>query len=174
MKVPIVNDQDEVIKVVDCDELDQSNDNYRVSALWVVNNSGGECDVLIAQRNFNKLHHPGLWGPSVAGTVEEGETYTENILKEAAEEIGLIDLEPIELHKEKTTEGYKHFTQWFLAFCDWPIEKFTKQDEEVEAIKWMPIDELIDDVGSHPEKYLPSFPKRILQLKDNLIKGAQL
>ena len=47
--------------------------------------------VLIVERQtaFDKKYDPGKWGPSAAGTVEEGETYQSNIIKELQEEIGL-------------------------------------------------------------------------------------
>ena len=39
-----------------------------------------------------KINDPGMWGPAVAGTVEENETYEENIIKESKEEINLESL----------------------------------------------------------------------------------
>jgi isopentenyldiphosphate isomerase len=101
VKIAIVNDQDEVIKTIEWDQINYATDIYRVAALWVVKRSGNSYEVLIAQRALDKKQHPGLWGPSVAGTVESEETYRENIIKETEEEIGLCDINPIKLYKEK-------------------------------------------------------------------------
>ncbi|MFA6422790.1 MAG: NUDIX domain-containing protein, partial [Candidatus Buchananbacteria bacterium] len=84
-KIIIVNENDEAIGHKERNELDFS-DIYRVSGLWITNLKG---EILLAQRAFTKNHDPGKWGPAAAGTVEEGEDYETNILKEAEEELGL-------------------------------------------------------------------------------------
>src|SRR3989338_4963070 len=91
MKIPIVDENDEIIEYKD--EKDRKpEDICRVAGLWVTAPNG---DILLAQRAFVKKRSPGVWGPAVAGTVEEGETYEQNIIKEAEEEIGLKNLKPI-------------------------------------------------------------------------------
>lgn len=82
----IVNEQDEEIGVKHRHDI-TSDDIYRVSALWIENSHG---DVLMSQRGFMKRNNPGKWSAAVAGTIDEGESYSENIYKEAEEEIGLI------------------------------------------------------------------------------------
>jgi predicted kinase len=86
----IVNDQDQIIGHKEPGTL-LKEDIYRVSSLWVTNSKG---DILLAQRKFTQKLDPGKWGPAVAGTVDEGETYESNIIKEAEEEIGLKDMRP--------------------------------------------------------------------------------
>lgn len=88
MRIQIVNENDEYIGAKERSEIDHGTDIYRVSALWLINSLG---QVLLAKRAATKDHSPGKWGPAVAGTVEESETYDENIRKEAKEEIGLVD-----------------------------------------------------------------------------------
>ena len=75
MKIPIVNEQDEILGYKDRDGKNRE-DISRITALWLTDFDG---NVLLAQRAFNKKRSPGLWGPAVAGTVEEGETYEEKI-----------------------------------------------------------------------------------------------
>ena len=79
MIIVVVDERDEVTGTKDYESV-TSNDIYRVSALWIVNLRG---EVLLAQRSFNKTKDPGTWGPAVAGTVEKGEDYDTNIVKEA-------------------------------------------------------------------------------------------
>jgi isopentenyldiphosphate isomerase len=77
-KQVIVDESDNVIGAkIRSDIL--PDDIYRVSCLWLRNPSG---EVLLAQRSFDKKNDPGRWGPAVAGTVSENETYEENIRKE--------------------------------------------------------------------------------------------
>lgn len=152
MKIPIVNEQDEIIGYKDRSDRNH-NDITRVSALWLTDSKG---DILLAQRALNKKHDPGLWGPAVAGTVEEGETYESNIIKEAEEEIGLIELKPTIGPKLKRSTSHTYFVQWFTVVVD---EKypFVKQDEEVEALRWFSKDELQNLLKEKPEIFLPNF-----------------
>ena len=71
MKIPIVNEQDEIIGHKEKKDRNPK-DIMRITALWLTDLEG---NMLLAQRSFNKKHDPGLWASAVAGTVEEGETY---------------------------------------------------------------------------------------------------
>jgi len=151
-KIIIVNENDEIIGSKERGTLNQS-DIYRVSALWIQNSKG---EILLAQRSFNKKNHPGKWGPAVAGTIDEGESYESNIIKEAEEEIGLKNH-----HFQKSFHNFndgehKHFTQWFFALVDKNIEEFTIQKEEVEKIKWFVKEDLIKELNGSPDKFLKS------------------
>lgn len=152
-RITIVNDQDEIIGYKERDTLDLE-DIYRVSALWVTNSKG---DILLAQRQLDKRHHPGMWGPAVAGTVDEGESYDDNIIKEAEEEIGLKNIKPQKSMKRRitlATGGYNHFTQWYTLVIDKPAQDFVLQEEEVAQVKWFSREELEQELREHPEKYL--------------------
>ena len=150
-KILIVNEQDEVIGAKERGTLIDDVDIYRVAALWIQNSKG---DMLLAQRAFTKKNDPGKWGPAVAGTVEEGETYESNILKEAEEEIGLTNAK-LEISEKRLRLGkHKHFTQWFFAIVDKDISEFTKQDEEVEQIKWFSKEELQKELANNPDQFL--------------------
>lgn len=153
-RVTIVNEQDEIIDYKQRRDVAQQ-DIYRVSALWLTNPRG---DILLAQRSLAKKHHPGLWGPAVAGTVEEGETYDENIVKEAEEEIGLTGIHPVASKKERVTGGHNHFTQWYTLTVDKTADEFAVQPEEVAQVKWFTRAELEQELRGHPEHYLRTLP----------------
>jgi len=114
-KIIIVDEKDNIIGYKDRDTLEED-DIYRVSALWVKNSKG---EALLARRHRNKSHHPRKWGVAVSGTVEEGESYYENIIKETQEEIGLENITPKVGPKTKTDNEYYHFTQWYILNCFW-------------------------------------------------------
>ncbi|GAF94063.1 unnamed protein product, partial [marine sediment metagenome] len=80
-KIIIVDDNDKIIGYKERDTLKRE-DIYRVSALWITNSHG---EILLARRHHTKSHRPRKWGPAVAGTVDAGETYEDNIIKEAEE-----------------------------------------------------------------------------------------
>lgn len=149
-RYPVVNENDEVIGYKFRGEITK-NDIYRVSALWVKNSRG---DILLAQRALGKGHDPGKWGPAVAGTVEEGETYEQNIIKEAVEEIGLRDITVDGGAKRRVHDPWNYFSVTFTAIIDKPAEAFTIQEEEVAQVKWFTHDELTRELRDHPEQYL--------------------
>lgn len=69
----------------------------------------------MARRAYTKKHDPWKWVPAVAGTIEEGETYEADMIKEAEEELGLKNISPTECPKERTFGAtYTHFTQWYI------------------------------------------------------------
>ena len=150
MRITIVNEQDEIIAHKERGTLTKE-DIYRVSALWVTNTRG---DILLAQRKFTKSHDPGKWSPAVAGTVDEGETYKQNIIKETEEEIGLKDIKPISGPKRRVTGEHNYFNQWYLLTIDVPAEALTIQEDEVEQVKWFTRTELERELQAHPENYL--------------------
>ncbi len=157
MRIVIVNENDEEIGVKEAkDRL--PDDIYRSSSLWLTNEEG---HVLMAQRSFSKTNSPGLWGPAASGTVEEGETYETNIVKEIEEEIGLsIPLtELIKGPKIRTAEIARvFFNQWYLYTCNKPANLFVLQKEEVEQVAWFTPKELQEALAGNGIPLLPNAP----------------
>lgn len=156
MLLPIVNCNDEEIGVRDRDSLSKD-DTYRVSALWITNSMG---QYLLAQRAMTKKKYPGRWGPAVAGTVEVGETYDSNIVKEIQEELGItIRLEELKkgpkIKRETHTGSY--FSQWYSITLDKELCDFSFPLEEVMAIKWFSKEEFKTGLRERPEEFLPIF-----------------
>ncbi|MDP2598224.1 MAG: NUDIX domain-containing protein [Candidatus Liptonbacteria bacterium] len=151
-RVIIVDSDDIVIGYKEGNELAPT-DTYRVSALWITDRSG---NILLARRALTKEHDPGKWGPAVAGTVEEGETYASNVIKEAEEELGLTNIKPAEGPKEKFSGEYKFFGQWYLLTLDGQNDDFVINREEVEEIKWFSKAELRKAIEEKPDDFLQS------------------
>lgn len=154
-KIIIVDENDKIIGTKDRDNRDNSHF-YRVSALWITNSSN---EILLARRHRNKTHDPRKWGPAVAGTVEENETYEDNIIKEAEEELGLKNIKPVLGAKVKIESGYPHFTQWYTLKLDKNIDGFQIQENEVEEIKWISPEELKKQLQENPDEFLPTMKK---------------
>lgn len=154
MRLPIVDENDILIDYKDKQERLPS-EISRVSGLWVTDKDG---NILLAQRGLNKKNHPGLWGPAVAGTVEEGESYEDNIIKEAEEEIGLTGMKLSLGPKLRKSSNHEYFVQWFTTTIrhDFP---FKKEDREVEKIQWFSRGELGKLLKEKPEIFLPDFYK---------------
>lgn len=161
-KITIVNEEDEIIDYKERGTL-TDDEIYRVSALWIENDKE---QVLLAKRAFNKKKDPGMWGPAVAGTVEEGETYESNIIKEADEELGLQNIQVNKGPKNRVKHSHNHFTQVFLLKLNKSLEYFKINKEEVAEIKWFDKNELIDLA----KKDEPTLIKSLKQFIINSIK----
>ena len=137
MKIPIVNEQDEVIEYKEREEATLE-DILRVIHLHVFNEKG---EVLIAKRQKDKKIDPDVWGPSVAGTVDEGYNYDDTAVKESEEEIGLRNIQPILLKKQyyETSNARRFCSIYYLTVNSTEI-KFIIQTEEVQEIKWISIE----------------------------------
>ena len=160
-KITVVNEKDGIIGYKERGTL-TSKEIYRVSALWIENSKG---EVLLARRAYSKKKDPGMWGPAVAGTIDKGETYELNIIKEAEEELGLKNIEPKKLVKQRVRTPHNHFTQWFLLKLNKPLEYFKINKEEVAEIKWFPKGELLGLVKEDSPELIVSLKKFIRQSK---------
>ena len=150
MKIPIVNEQDEIIGYKERSDRNKE-DIIRVRAVWVTDENG---NILLQQRKLTKKENPGKWGQAVGGTVEEGETYESNAYKEMEEEIGVANV-PLTLYKKIYRESNlgKRFLQLYTA----QIPRSTKlipQEDEVEALRWVTKKELQKSFAENPEMYL--------------------
>lgn len=161
MKIQIVDSEDNLIGVKERSELNYEKDIYRVSALWLTNSKGQS---LLARRAISKDKDPGRWGPAVAGTIDEGETYDENIYKEALEEIGLEGVEFSIGPKTHITYPRNYFCQWYFVKVDKDIDEFVMQEDEVEALAWVDIDIIKKELIEAPEKYVPAMPQVLAEL----------
>lgn len=151
-RIPLVDENDEVIGFKERADV-AKNDVYRVAALWITNSKN---EVLLARRAFSKANDPGKWGPAVAGTVEEGETYESNIVKEAREELGLVGFAFEEGVKLRQRGEHNFFVQRFSLKLDRPATAFKIQASEVAEVKWFSKTELTRLIASKPSEFLPS------------------
>lgn len=134
-------------------------DIYRVSALWITNDKN---EILLAKRSLTKKISPGIWGPAAAGTIELGETYDSNIIKEAKEEIGLIDINPIKDKKILYKNQTNYFCQWYKLRINKNINDFKIDKNEVIDIRLVNHKELKDEIDKSPDKFLASLKKYYL------------
>ncbi len=153
-KVVIVDNQDNHVGLKSYSDL-RYEDIYQVSVLWLSDKNTGDC--LMTQRKWTKHNDPGKWMAAASGTIEEGETYDDNIVHEIEEEIGLTGLDLTKGPKEFIDDGkHKFFAQWYFAEVDKNKVSIKIQEDEVEAYEWVPKERLVKEVLNNPDKFVPS------------------
>jgi len=156
-RLPLVNQEDHLIGYKEKSACGPDDIN-RVAGLVVYNK---QREILIAKRVMTKQYDPGKWSYSVMGTVEEGETYVTNILKEAEEEIGLILRAEV---LQPNWYGYfesshKFFYTQFTTEVNLPLEEFRRQADEVDELRWVPAAELFARIESEPQDFVQSMSR---------------
>jgi isopentenyl-diphosphate delta-isomerase len=155
MRIPIVNEKDEIIGYKDRADIDYTNDIFRSASLWVTNSNG---EVLLARRSLGKRNDPGKWSEAVGGTVEGNDLYKDTVIREAKEELGIENFEMTIGPKQMLDGSCRCFAQWYVAKIDLPVEAFTIQNEEVDEVVWVPLEQLKLDLNANPDKYIESMP----------------
>lgn len=128
---------------------------HHTAHVWFYTKNG---DVLLSQRSAKKTICPLIWDVSVAGHIDAGETPIQAAIRETKEEIGIIisenSLEFIGVFESFKSYGNgiidNEFNNTFIAKINEPISKFSIQEEEVEAVKFITLNDfknLIDNAG---------------------------
>lgn len=132
---------------------------HRSSHIWIYNSNK---EILLQLRAKEKPLYPNMWDISAAGHVSAGEDPITSGIREIEEEIGLSvkeqDLNFWKIKKNQTIFkdiiNKEFYYIYFLKF-DGDIKQLKMQKEEVQNIKFVPIDKVRQDLRAHPEKYVP-------------------
>lgn len=148
MRIPIVNEQDEIIAYKERSDRNDF-DIIRTTSIWITDDTHNF--ILLQKRSMKKKNSPGVWCPAVSGTVEENETYEENAYKELEEEIGINNVKLVE--GKKYFYGTSKFNQMYKLIL--PIDtNFILEKEEVDQVQWFTKDDLISLYKKNPEHFV--------------------
>jgi isopentenyldiphosphate isomerase len=144
-------------KIISKDEAHLKGIWHVAAHVWIINSNG---EVLLQKRSVKKKLHPGLWDVSAAGHVPAGESIEDAAIREVKEEIGLkikkSDLKKVFVERKTTRTGYsirnREFYHVFLMRNDTPISKMKMQKEEVDELKFIPLEQFAKEIFE-PEKY---------------------
>ncbi len=132
-------------------ELLSNDDRWRIVTIWIFNDQN---ELLLAKRPMHMKNDPGKWGPSVAGTLEHGDSYLQTAEREVKEEIGVeAPLTEVKLLMHKADIGHRANMN-FRGNISLPISAFTPQPEEVDELTWMPYKIFLAELESNPDKYI--------------------
>ena len=111
-------------------------------------------ELIVNLRSKNKDHHPNEWMPRFGGHVESRSTIEETAIKEIREEIGIIINQKdliIGIKKVHNNPNNREIGRVFYYNFNDNINKLSFDDGEVQEVKWMSEDEIIESMDNYPE-----------------------
>lgn len=124
---------------------------HRVIRVYLYNSKG---EILWQKRADHLSTNPGKWNESVAGHVDEGETYLQAAEREMTEEIGVRSVELKEIKKiyleEKEENKRKRFTMLYTGKYDGAVRP---DPNEVSEVRWASPEAIRVEMKEHPEHF---------------------
>lgn len=119
----------------------------------------------LQHRSRNKDAYPGLWDVAVGGHVSYGESISEALVRETAEELALVDFNPIPL----AVYVYESPKQRELAFVYAAVGNFniTPDNYEVQEGRWWTEQEILESFGQGV--FTPVFEKEYTEFKKKIM-----
>lgn len=115
--------------------------NYRVIHAFIINSEG---KLWIPRRVSTKKLYPNGLDYSIAGHVESGETYTEGLIKEAAEEANL-DLNKVEYQEIASFNPHTHDVHCFQKVYEIKSDKAPDYNkDDFSGYEWLSPTEIIE------------------------------
>ena len=156
-------------------QVHRDGDWHRAVHVWIVNQNK---EVLVQKRTPTKTLSPNLWDLSMGGHISAGEEPVHAAMRELKEELGMEvnpeDLKYVLLSKDNVvlTNGIERlFHNVYIVRTDWSISRFVKDPEEVAEIKYISVDEMENQINSHPEQWMvhnPEYSKMFEYIRTNL------
>lgn len=154
--VVLIDEQDTPLGLMEKQQAHVAGLLHRAFSVFVFNSKN---ELLLQQRAAEKYHSPSLWTNSCCSHPRENETYEEAAHRRLQEELG-FDCEVEEkfhfIYKAKLGEQlYEH--ELDRVFVGYYEGEMNINPEEVKAVKWISMVDLIEDMKEHPENYTAWF-----------------
>lgn len=155
-KVILVNQKDEPIGLMPKMEAHEKGLLHRAFSVFIFNEKN---ELMIQQRALSKYHSPGLWTNTCCSHQREGETNIEAGKRRLQEEMGFTtELEDTIsfIYKAPFDNGLTEHEFDHILVGNYNEEP-SLNPEEVEAWKWMGLDEVAKDMENNPSVYTEWF-----------------
>ena len=142
---------------------------HRAVYVFVVKGRKGQSkSVLLQQRSKYKRISPLCWDLSAAEHLSAGEDYSMGAVRGVQEELGLVmDSSALQgplipIHQRKLdlprlgVKDYEYVTSYLVELQeDAAIESFSPNSNEIEALRWISLEELNEEISTNPEQFTP-------------------
>lgn len=155
-QVILVNENDEQIGLMAKQEAHEKALLHRAFSVFVFNDAN---ELMLQQRAMHKYHSPGLWTNTCCSHQREGESNLEAGKRRLEEEMGFVtDLKETTsfIYKAPFDNGLTEHEYDHIMIGTFNGEPSINRDE-VAAWKWMPLEEVREDIDSNPKEYTAWF-----------------
>ncbi|NQY06267.1 MAG: isopentenyl-diphosphate Delta-isomerase [Flavobacteriaceae bacterium] len=145
---------------------------HRAFSVFIINQKG---ELMLQQRALDKYHSPGLWTNTCCSHQRDGESNLEAGKRRLMEEMGFVTelKETISIiYKAPFDNGLTEHELDHILIGNYEEEPKINL-EEVANWKWMPIQEVKNDIQQHPENYTEWFKIIFDKFYDYLIKKIE-
>lgn len=169
-QVILVDEQDNPIGLMPKLEAHQKAVLHRAFSVFILNSKG---ELMLQQRAKHKYHSPGLWTNTCCSHQRQGETNIQAGMRRLQEEMGFTtDLKEIIsfIYKAPFDNGLTEheFDHVLIGYYeDSPIINH----DEVADWKWMPLEDVKNDIDTYPELYTVWFVIIFTKFYDYLKKN---
>jgi isopentenyl-diphosphate Delta-isomerase len=162
-KLILVNEADEQVGIMEKMEAHEKGILHRAFSIFIFNSKG---EMLLQQRALGKYHSSGLWTNACCSHPKPGEDIEAAAHRRLVEELGF----DIDITKAFTFMYKAHFdnglteNEYDHVFVGNYENDIPFNTQEVEATKYISINDLLNDVDVHPEQYTAWFKIALPQL----------
>ncbi|WP_196888913.1 isopentenyl-diphosphate Delta-isomerase [Aureivirga sp. CE67] len=154
--VILVNENDEQVGLMEKIEAHEKALLHRAFSVFVFNDQG---ELMLQQRAASKYHSPLLWTNTCCSHQRDGESNLEAGKRRLQEEMGFVtDLKEVcsFVYKAPFANGLTEHEFDHVMVGNYNDEP-NVNPEEVEAFKWMPLEDVKKDIEEKPEIYTEWF-----------------
>lgn len=121
--------------------------------------------IYLQKRSMKKDIQPGKWDTAVGGHISYGESILEAVYREADEELGLHEFNPIHLETyEFESQIERELVNVFAAVGSYEL---TPDLDEVDEGRWWPLDEIDEALGK--DIFTPNFESEFKMIRKQLL-----
>lgn len=121
--------------------------------------------IYLQKRSIRKDIQPGKWDTAVGGHVAYGEAVLEAVYREASEELGLTDFNPIYIETyEFESSIEREMVNVFAAVGSYDLHPDL---DEVDEGRWWPVEEIDTSIGQGI--FTPNFESEFLMIRQQLL-----
>lgn len=121
--------------------------------------------IYLQKRSIRKDIQPGKWDTAVGGHVTYGEAVLEAVYREASEELGLTDFNPIYIETyEFESPVEREMVNVFAAVGSYALHP---DMDEVDEGRWWPVEDIDEAIGK--EIFTPNFESEFQMIRQQLL-----